>query len=1139
MAIKSNLVNIPLKGDINMSKNKYDVIPVGGTGFLKNNGVLYGDVLSPIYRTTTNVVYDFYDKQGRKYQVTTNGLTRQGDGNVMSYSSTGFKTEKLSVTGECLSIYKSGSTVHKLTLTDDALSYDGYSKSLGSSFVQIVLAARLITENRMVIFGKANSVYKVLFYSVSGSTWTQEASFTVSPTNVGQPIINCYKTGSTIIVSVITDSGANVKGDAFNYNASSNMPISLTISSASVTPSTEVLRNDYNLKDIVKYVFAQSVVNNNSVTGLSFPAVKFNSDLIKDGAANKTQFQSIKIHYQLYDTPKTIAQLKTTACNASVSDSIPQYNGLTRTFNPGTDLYTFTGDNFWGGPLWATKQLDKLTPEGGTPLSKIFGSLFGTSPVMSGGDAKAYGFIWFDFGTTSDGALKLKWFPKQNAVASSMVDSDTSFEEYLTDIEGQFFYDNGTEYTKDYISYNTTVTTTYDVDNPCNAILDNGTLICLNTPALAVDGTTTLDYFKQSTYGFTGTVSTISSNTLVYTMNSNQGVMMGQQANKTAAYPYYPESGAMSLGWNYFRSSIITLGADKETRTQLLYDSSLNKTLVNPGYNSTTKTNGKGGVGSSGNWRVLYNNNLISGISYSTDSNSIGTLLTDWNTVSKILFVGTDDLYYLDNNNNVIHLYTYTYTNMPYQVLNGRYIVVNTTSFNNCYDTENDAIMHFASDYNNRFQEGVEVYQNLKANENNTAMLIEAKDSFVEAFVDASAQNANFEMTGSPITSYCLPMEILLNVYAKDLFRVKSDNTKQAIDYYRGISETTAEYFESFLRGTTFKNTALESAVYPMTSPLYNPNIFTQFIQSYNQRDMAINKATATAYPLLKYNGQIIMAYYMTNGLENAEDVFVIQSLHYMVSKGYIYEIYYNGDEISQYQAILPVDGLTYLGCLPTEALFWCQRDRCLYSFTGDAILRKVYQWNEVSTIYNTFYFPDTQELFISTNVGLYCISNDYHYLLDEYISGVSKMFKFDNHFIINATVNSAEKTIDCSYEYLEGADNTVTVQTKYIGAIENKKLQFDAFYIRLYKNRDIQNPIIKVSSSIATDKCFSNDEKNRVLSNLDVTVDGYYVRVQQKYQKGASVSLKIESPYPIVSITAGYVPLDEVAVAPYDGMNM
>ena len=61
MANKAQLVALPLEGIINLSHNKLDVHSPGNNGFLHNNGVVYGNVLSPVYRHFTSDSYDIYD----------------------------------------------------------------------------------------------------------------------------------------------------------------------------------------------------------------------------------------------------------------------------------------------------------------------------------------------------------------------------------------------------------------------------------------------------------------------------------------------------------------------------------------------------------------------------------------------------------------------------------------------------------------------------------------------------------------------------------------------------------------------------------------------------------------------------------------------------------------------------------------------------------------------------------------------------------------------------------------------------------------------------------------------------------------------------------------------------------------------
>jgi hypothetical protein len=468
----------------------------------------------------------------------------------------------------------------------------------------------------------------------------------------------------------------------------------------------------------------------------------------------------------------------------------------------------------------------------------------------------------------------------------------------------------------------------------------------------------------------------------------------------------------------------------------------------------------------------------------------------------------------------------------PYTVILDRFIVINTTSYYNCYDIKTGSKLHYASDYNNRFLMGIECYDYLKQNSTNDEMF--EKNDLIQT-ISGSNQNGNYQITNDPISSYSVAPEVLENMWmVTNPFMLKCEDATQAIDIYLGFQNVTATYFTSYKNGAFIRDTALDLA-YMSTDTLYNPNIFTRYIHTFNFNDMIINSATNTAYPLNKYNGQMFLSYQLTSGIENADNVFVVQTLIYYISDNKIWEAYYDNGVLSNVQAIAAIKGLQYLGCLPTEAIFWSPLDRTFWSFAGDAILRKVIQANDISNILGSWYNEGTQELFVATNKGLLCLNNICNYMLTDF-TNVSDMWFFDNYFIAKNTIHTTEgdETDDykLAYEHsvLPTNDSYMHLTTKWFGSTENYKTRFDCIYFRLAKPEGSVTPKFTISSNVMTDMGFETDVKQVNPVTFDELTDTAYIRWQPKYQTAVSMSFEITTNCPIISWSIGNTPLDEMA---------
>jgi hypothetical protein len=206
--------------------------------------------------------------------------------------------------------------------------------------------------------------------------------------------------------------------------------------------------------------------------------------------------------------------------------------------------------------------------------------------------------------------------------------------------------------------------------------------------------------------------------------------------------------------------------------------------------------------------------------------------------------------------------------------------------------------------------------------------------------------------------------------------------------------------------------------------------------------------------------------------------------------------------------------------------------------------MRKAYQWNDIESISGTWYNPATQELFISTNLGLLCISNHYQYLLDD-LTVVNNIVFYNDHFIIQGEVDVLTKyEADSTANQPAGSGGAVVLpgmpvtpiyhgilnyQTDYLGN-NALKSNFDCLYIRVFKVND-QSGYVKVKSTTVTDMGVETDERTYTIDSesWDSLTDSIYLRYQPKYQKACAISFEVESTNPIICHELGYTELNEI----------
>lgn len=1083
MANKSILVNVPLKSDINLSKNKFEVTDFNG--YLKNNGNIYGNTLSPIYKKELDSYGHFYDKDKNRYTITSHALAIN-DEIVFNYDTKGFVVNEIENDIDSAYKVKPYNNYCKVKENELEMFLDNFFRnpSFESLNIANVFTTKCFRDYCLVFYIDTNGKYNLGLFSGRSDFKSIEVTFN----NVYDPHLHVYNYNNNILVSLVNNYGSDISNIEYrSYYIDDNelKQLSFRATDTQIYESGELEQMKVDL--YIKLNPLEYTINNSKVNI---------SQDISAYVVNKENYGNINIYWQ--------ADYKS---GSSLTNDV--------TIDKSKSILLFSLNNNEEKSYTLEQEIDNSAS-----LDSIirYSSLVNNQYTISSKSspyARSYGFIWAEVERVlpnnytnddieNENVTTINWVInyKTKTSPSTPIDSYTNnrvFNECLYKV-----YGNSVNYYSKFSDieyYTLSPKVPKSLESELSIILDNGQLVNLNPPKVEEDLK-----LKPQYYAFYGTINDFNNGEITYSVkdvNGNSSILCN--GSKIKGYPFYLKSQTISLGYNYYRNFLSTYDYNKEETTDLCYDSGFENTLINCGFNNNTIN--VGSLGESFNWRVLYNNNLMSAISYG-ENDYIGVLLTDWNIIEKILYASEDVIGYKDIYGKSIEIER-TLDKELYKIIDDRFIVINTTSYYNCWDIVNKEKLHWASDYNNRTINGIKVKDNLKLSVENNLLFEKAKQNLVVA----SAQNANFEMTNNPITSYVLPNEILTNVW-KNYNRIKCNTHSQAIDYYNSDG-TNAIYDISFANGIEYKNPLLVDAIYPI-DVYYNPNLFTQFLYTYNNHNMVKNGNVV--YPLVYYNGNVVYTYRLLSGMEQMETMFVIQTLYYGIGNNKIWEITYDNLEISNYQAILDIENMQYIGSLPTEAIFFSQMNRVFYSFTGDAILSKLFDANEIDTIYNSFYNPATQELFISTNVGLYMISNHCLYLLD--FIDVENMYFYSDEYIVDCN----NKNYSISYEKKDDYSGKLNITTKWFGSKENKKINIDCIYFRIYDGTKLQ-----VKATTMTNISAETEDKSVDLINDEIT-NTAYVRWQPQFQKCSAIKLDLETDGSLVSLTIGYTELNENA---------
>ncbi|MBO7735477.1 MAG: hypothetical protein J6S67_23130 [Methanobrevibacter sp.] len=649
-----------------------------------------------------------------------------------------------------------------------------------------------------------------------------------------------------------------------------------------------------------------------------------------------------------------------------------------------------------------------------------------------------------------------------------------------------------------------------------------------------------------------------SSNTVSYTSDASLSIAYDLDEEENV-FPKYYVGQTVSVQ-NYYLRIVYLFKAKKddeeninivvdnlavafgETPAHLLggVQAGTNANLQGGVYNCPSTTDGDG-------WRLLFNNNILSNVGCYEKGSYIGTILADWFNVDGDFCVAFNktQLYYKDNVGDIWKLEMITQdAEWDYRLVEDRYIVFNTTNYFNCYDTKTGVQRHWASDYNNRmlYGEGFSTYTN---NAQFKALLEQERYSGLII----TAQNANYEMTKDMITGLLLGA-INYTGCLKDTVSFLSCEMPygaiESIDLYRGDEgSTSALYVCSYSNKIKFVNNDLVNpyAVYPISENgdiQFNPNLFTMFIKSYNNKDMVISDGIA--YRLVYFNNVVpVMAYYMLDGVEELIGAFVLQTSYYGVSESRLYQMNYsNGVGV---EVVADITNMEYLGALPSQALFWSAQNRAIYSFKGNCIMALMQYANELTGIYGKWYNPATQELFLDTNIGILVFSDLGTYCLEWETetegASVKDIFFFKDHFIVNL-IDDTEYSYYYSYNNKEGyASNGIYIFTKYYGN-GLVPITVNNVYVRLY-NQSVANAegSISFKGHTITDIGTQTDEKTVAIGGeddptanpptvageeWDSPTDTMLVKYTPQYNRGLGFALEIHTTFPIIDIKFDYV---------------
>ena len=547
----------------------------------------------------------------------------------------------------------------------------------------------------------------------------------------------------------------------------------------------------------------------------------------------------------------------------------------------------------------------------------------------------------------------------------------------------------------------------------------------------------------------------------------------------------------------------------------------------------------------------LINYGNITNISVRYNDEGMGNILAEWNFIDNDVVPKAYDscCLYKISNENTINLIQAKKEMPDMEVLFNRYIVVKTHQSNNIIDTSTTSFYHGFVDYNNRVipceKYGDTSIANFPFGASDTKPYLSAT---LTDYLYASAVNANMEISKINLSSIQYnPLVInqgCHNDYNIGYSSYGSSSLQDYVSVYLSDDNRALVpiYYASFIYGRKYVDESLKDIPYPVTTNgniLYSANLFSEIINSYSNRDMIINDTVA--YPLLYINNQPSFSFYFLNGIEGANSAFILQGMNYVNTDDFIFSVTYNGDTISNTEAIVSIKGFRFLGNTTKVAFFYSELNKSVYAFYGDRTLEKLYDCTEIKNIKHAFFNPINYNSYIITDDYIYVIDDNTVYRIE--ISGVKSM-SFSDKFIYvytedNIYILSYEKP---SESYLFNSLNTfkkipIKLETQLYGVGNNIKSVVECIYLRLFNDNIVEQGTLKLSVKTLTDKGESTEEKTFTInaSDWDKESNTFYIRYQPKNQECLGMSVNIVSDFAIADFDIGYSTDGTIQVSKYN----
>ena len=544
-------------------------------------------------------------------------------------------------------------------------------------------------------------------------------------------------------------------------------------------------------------------------------------------------------------------------------------------------------------------------------------------------------------------------------------------------------------------------------------------------------------------------------------------------------------------------------------------------------------------AGQNSRFNILYNvfqsgYAYTQGISFSSEANRMGTLVTPWQSIDEHSYIAANSskVVYKDKAGKYFEISVQAGAELSAKV-EDRFIVINTTSYWNCYDTKENKKFHYATDYNGRLQHGSNSPWTFSGT---LATSASADTPYPYIRYTANGINPLYQvMPQYPITSLLLPIVPRYRVTVGSEIShdsiVDYDIDLQGIDvFYSEQASTTCKYQNTIIPYSSTSNYIkhqLQGTIYPgstSTSPALTPNVFTEFINGAGNNDIVLDGYDA--YTLTYYDNKPYLIYSSSTQVSDVygkgDAFFVLQGQFYGVIGNKLYSLLYNNGSIAQMDAIIELGDLQFIGNNPLISFWYDPATRVIRSFTGDANMETLYSATKINKYNKSWYDETTQSIFASTDAGLLVFGPKNTYMYENWPN--VKNCQFSNDGVTHVTDENGN-TFNLKYYEDEGYEVLpLNLESSFWGLGSTEVSTIDRYGITLYDLSGKHKPsYITVGVRSITDCTVKSEEKTYKITPdmFDKFSNSVLVNYNPALIKGQGLRLYLKTPLTIQQITA------------------